>query len=55
MREVEAEAVAYVVGRHFGLDTSYSAFYRPVWTDEDLENIEDHLNALARFLRPSLV
>ena len=29
-REVESEAVAYVVGRHFGLDTSHSAFtWRP--------------------------
>ena len=26
-REVEAEAVAYVVGRYYGLDTSGSAFY----------------------------
>jgi len=30
-REVEAEAVAYVVGRYCGLDTSGSAFYLAAW------------------------
>jgi len=31
-REVEAEAVAYVVGRYCGLDTSGSAFYLATWS-----------------------
>jgi len=34
-REVEAEAVAYVVGRYCGLDTSGSAFYLAAWESDD--------------------
>ena len=34
-REVEAEAVAYIVGRYFDLDTSGSAFYLAAWQDDD--------------------
>ena len=33
-REVEAEAVAYVVGRYCGLDTSGSAFYLAAWESD---------------------
>ena len=33
-REVEAEAVRYIVGRYFGLDTSGSAFYLAAWQDD---------------------
>jgi len=36
-REVEAEAVAYVVGRYCGLDTSGSAFYLAAWESDDPE------------------
>lgn len=32
--EVEVEAVGYVVGRYFGLDTSGSAFYLAAWQDD---------------------
>jgi hypothetical protein len=34
-REVEAEAVAYIVGRYLGLNMSGSAFYLAAWQDED--------------------
>lgn len=34
-REVDAEAVAYVVGRYCGLGTSGSAFYLAEWESED--------------------
>ena len=39
-REVEAEAVAYVVGRHFGLDTSNAAFYLAAWQGEDVDGAD---------------
>ncbi|MDS0478403.1 ArdC-like ssDNA-binding domain-containing protein [Natrinema sp. 1APR25-10V2] len=42
-REVEAEAVAYIVGRYFELDTSGSAFYLAAWQDEDSDAIQDRL------------
>jgi hypothetical protein len=47
-REVEAEAVAYVVGRHYGLDTSNSAFYLASWAGEDPEAILDRLGRISR-------
>lgn len=34
-QEVEAEAVAYIVGRQFGLDTSGSALYLAAWQGEE--------------------
>ncbi|MDG5777866.1 ImmA/IrrE family metallo-endopeptidase [Haloarculaceae archaeon H-GB1-1] len=45
-REVEAEAVAYVVGRHFGLDTSNSAFYLAAWADADVETLQERLGRI---------
>ena len=45
-REMEAEAVAYVVGRYFGLDTSGSAFYLAAWQDEDPDSIMDGLGRI---------
>ena len=42
-REVEAEAVAYVVGRYVGLDTSNSAFYLASWAGDDPETITERL------------
>ncbi len=42
-REVEAEAVAYIVGRFFGLDTSGSAFYLAAWENDDPEAIQERL------------
>lgn len=47
-REVEAEAVAYVVGRYYGLETSGSAFYLAAWQNEDSEAILDRLNRIRR-------
>jgi len=46
-REVEAESVAYIVGRFFGLDTSGSAFYLAVWQDDDPEVIQDRLGRIS--------
>ncbi|WP_425492997.1 hypothetical protein [Natrinema amylolyticum] len=34
-RELEIEAVGYIVGRYFGLDTSGSAFYLAAWEGDD--------------------
>jgi hypothetical protein len=47
-REVEAEAVAYVVGRYSGLDMSGSASYLAAWQDEDAEAITDRLGRISR-------
>jgi hypothetical protein len=38
--EVEAEAVAYVVAQHFGLDASTSALYVAAWSGEAAETID---------------
>jgi hypothetical protein len=46
-REVEAEAVGYVVGRHFGLDTSGSAFYLATWQGEEPDVIMDRLQRIS--------
>jgi hypothetical protein len=46
-REVEAEAVAYIVGRYFGLDTSGSAFYLAAWQDDDAEGIQERLGRIS--------
>ena len=46
-REVEAEAVAYIVGRYFGLDTSGSAFYLAAWQGDDSEVIQDRLGRIS--------
>src|SRR6056297_1790717 len=46
-REVEAEAVAYIVGRFFELDTSGSAFYLAAWENEDSEVIQDRLGRIS--------
>jgi hypothetical protein len=46
-REVEAEAVAYVVGRYWGLDTSGSAFYLAAWESDDPEIVRDRLDRIS--------
>lgn len=46
-REVEAEAVAYIDGRFFGLDTSGSAFYLAAWQDDEHEVIQDRLGRIS--------
>ena len=46
-REVEAEAVAYIVGRYFDLDTSGSAFYLAAWQDDDVESIQERLGRIS--------
>jgi hypothetical protein len=50
-REVEAESVAYVVGRYFGLDTSNSAFYLAAWQGEDAGTIQDRLDRISAVAR----
>jgi len=47
-REVEAEAVAYIVGRYFDLDTSGSAFYLAAWQGDDAEGIQERLGGSVR-------
>ncbi len=47
-REIEAEAVAYIVGRYVGLDTSGSAFYLAAWQDDDADVIQDRLGRIRR-------
>lgn len=46
-REIEAEAVAYVVGRFFGLDTDGSKFYLAGWAGEDTEEIGNRLQTIS--------
>jgi hypothetical protein len=46
-REVEAEAVAYIVGRYFGLDTSGSAFYLAAWESDDLAGMRNRLDRIS--------
>ncbi|MCO8242993.1 ArdC-like ssDNA-binding domain-containing protein [Haladaptatus sp. AB643] len=45
-REVEAEAVAYVVGRYFELDTNGSAFYLAAWQGEQPETVTNRLGRI---------
>jgi len=47
-REVEAEAVAYVVGCYCGLDTSGSAFYLAAWESDDPEVVRERLGRISR-------
>ncbi|TVT91478.1 ImmA/IrrE family metallo-endopeptidase, partial [Haloferax volcanii] len=46
-REVEAEAVAYVVGRYLGLDTSGSAFYLAAWQGEETDVLQERLGRIS--------
>ncbi|QLH79820.1 DUF955 domain-containing protein [Halosimplex rubrum] len=47
-REVEAEAVAYIVGRHCGLDMSGSAFYLAAWDSDSADAIRDRLKRISK-------
>jgi hypothetical protein len=47
-REVEAEAVAYIVRRYCVLDTSGSAFYLAAWNSDDTEVIQERLEGISR-------
>ncbi|MUW13466.1 DUF955 domain-containing protein [Halorubrum sp. CBA1125] len=38
-RELEAEATAYIVGRHFGLDMEGSALYLAAWSGDDADQL----------------
>lgn len=43
----EFEAVAYVVGRYFGLDTSNSAFYLAAWKSDDTDEIQERIQRIS--------
>lgn len=45
-RELEAEAVAYVVGRQLGLNVDNSANYVAVWAGDDAEQIRNRLDRI---------
>ena len=47
-REVEAEAVAYIVSRHFGLDADNAAFYLAAWDGEAAETVRDRLDRISQ-------
>jgi len=47
-REVEAEAVAYIVSRHFGLDADNSAFYLAAWDEAAPDTVRDRLDRISR-------
>ncbi|SFQ13344.1 hypothetical protein SAMN05216277_12214 [Halolamina pelagica] len=47
-REVEAEAVANVLGRYCGLDTSGSTFYLAAWESDDPEVVRDRFGRISR-------
>jgi hypothetical protein len=46
-RELEAEAVAYIVGRYFGLDTTRSAFYLAAWESDDPDTLQDRIDRIS--------
>jgi len=46
-RELEAEAVGYIVGRYFELDTSGSAFYLAAWHGDEPETILNRLERIS--------
>lgn len=47
-REVEAEAVAYLVGRHLDLDVDGSALYLAAWDDEAADAVRTRLARISR-------
>nr|WP_305794390.1 ImmA/IrrE family metallo-endopeptidase [Halomarina rubra] len=47
-REVEAESVAYVVGRHFGLEVDNSALYIARWADDESEVLTERLERISK-------
>jgi hypothetical protein len=47
-REVEAEAVAYIVSRYFGLDADNAAFYLAAWDGDAPETVRDRLDRISQ-------
>ena len=47
-REVEAEAVAYVVGRYYGLDVAGSELYVARWSEDSGGEIRERLDRISR-------
>ncbi|WP_135306421.1 ImmA/IrrE family metallo-endopeptidase [Haloarcula amylovorans] len=45
--EVEAEAVAYIVSRHFGLDPDDSAFYLAAWDEDAPATVRNRLDRIS--------
>lgn len=44
----EVEAIAYVVGRYCGLNTTGSVFYLAAWESDDPEVVRDRLGRISR-------
>ncbi|ELZ20835.1 LtrC-like protein [Halosimplex carlsbadense 2-9-1] len=47
-REIEAEAVAYIVGRYCGLDMNGSAFYLAAWGSDEADTVRNRLDRISR-------
>jgi antirestriction protein ArdC len=45
-RELEAEATAYVIARHYGLDAENSRFYLAAWADQGDEDVREALDRI---------
>jgi hypothetical protein len=45
-KEVEAEAIAYIVCEHFGIDASGAAFYLASWADDTRKEVGKRLNRI---------
>lgn len=45
--ELETEAVAYVVGHHFGLDMDDSAFYLASWSNDESDMLKSRLGRIS--------
>lgn len=45
-KEVETEAVAYVVGRRFGLDMEGSGFYLASWSNDERKELKERLKRI---------
>lgn len=46
-REVEAEAVAYIVGRYFALDMFNAAFYIAAWQDDTANVLSERIDRIS--------
>lgn len=47
-REVEAESVAYLVSRYFGLEATNARFYLAAWRDDEMEKLQNRLSRIGR-------
>ncbi|WP_458190768.1 DUF955 domain-containing protein [Haladaptatus sp. NG-WS-4] len=47
-REVEAESIAYLVSRYWGLDAANARFYLAAWRDDETEVLQNRLSRISR-------